>query len=54
MIKYIKSERNSSKLEFYYNEFVKRDWYKDKNLYDQLGRRIYYTVNENNKVVKVI
>ena len=35
-------EREGSKLEFYYNEFVKRDWYKDKNLYDNRGRRIHY------------
>lgn len=26
MIKYIKREREGSKLEYYYNEFVKRDW----------------------------
>ena len=42
MVKYIKREREGSKLEFYYNEFVKRDWYKDKNLYDNRGRRIHY------------
>ena len=29
-----------SKLEFYYDEFVKRDWYKDKTMYDNQGRRI--------------
>ena len=54
MIKYIKREREGSKLEFYYQEFVKRDWYKDKNLYDRSGRRIHFTVDENNKVIKVI
>lgn len=53
MVKYIRREREGSKLEFYYNEFVKRDWYKDKNLYDKTGRRIYYTVDQNNKVIKV-
>ncbi len=42
MVKYIKREREGSKLEFYYNEFVKREWYKDKNLYDNRGRRIQY------------
>ena len=26
MIKYIKREREGSKLEYYYSEFVKRDW----------------------------
>ena len=40
MVKYIKREREGHKLENYYNEFVKRDWYKDKNLYDNSGRRI--------------
>lgn len=54
MVKYIRREREGAKLEFYYNEFVKRDWYKDKNLYDKTGRRIYFTVDQsNNKVVKV-
>ena len=53
MVKYIRREREGSKLEFYYNEFVKRDWYKDRNLYDRSGRRIYFTVDENNKVVKM-
>ena len=53
MVKYIRKEREGSKLEFYYNEFVKRDWYKDKNLYDSTGRRIYFTVDGNNKVIKV-
>ena len=41
MVKYIRKEREGSKLEFYYNEFVKRDWYKDKNLYDSTGRRVH-------------
>ena len=40
-------EREGSKLEYYYNEFVKRDWYKDKNLYDNRGRRIHYDKNGN-------
>ena len=40
MIKYIRREREGSKLEYYYNEFVKREWYKDKNHYDKSGRRI--------------
>ena len=53
MVKYIRREREGSKLEFYYNEFVKREWYKDKNLYDKTGRRIHFTVDDNNKVVKV-
>lgn len=54
MVKYIRREREGSKLEFYYNEFVKREWYKDKNLYDKTGRRIYFSVDQgNNKVVKV-
>ena len=53
MVKYIKREREGSKLEYYYQEFVKRDWYKDKNLYDRLGRRIHFIVDESNKVVKV-
>lgn len=44
MIKYIRREREGSKLEYYYNEFVKRDWYKDKNLYDSRGRRIHFKV----------
>jgi hypothetical protein len=52
MIKYIRREREGSKLEFYYNEFVKREWYKDKNLYDATGRRIRYSV-DGNKVVRV-
>ena len=51
MVKYIRREREGAKLEFYYNEFVKRDWYKDKNLYDSTGRRIYFTV-DGSKVVK--
>ena len=38
-------EREGSKLEYYYNEFVKREWYKDKNLYDNRGRRIHYDIN---------
>jgi hypothetical protein len=50
MVKYIKREREGSKLEFYYNEFVKREWYKDKNLYDNKGRRIQY--NEDGCKVK--
>ncbi len=45
MIKYIRREREGSKLEYYYNEFVKRDWYKDKNLYDSRGRRIHFKVS---------
>lgn len=45
MIKYIRREREGAKLEYYYNEFVKRDWYKDKNLYDKSGRRIHYKVD---------
>ena len=33
-------EREGAKLEFYYNEFVKRDWYpRDKELFDATGRR---------------
>ena len=40
MVKYIRREREGSKLEYYYNEFVKREWYKDKNHYDKSGRRI--------------
>ena len=40
-------EREGSKLEYYYNEFVKREWYKDKNLYDNRGRRIHYDKNGN-------
>ena len=51
MVKYIKREREGSKLEFYYNEFVKRDWYKDKNLYDNRGRRIHY--NEDGSKVQL-
>jgi hypothetical protein len=51
MVKYIKREREGSKLEFYYNEFVKRDWYKDKNLYDNRGRRIQY--NEDGSKVRL-
>jgi hypothetical protein len=50
MVKYIKREREGSKLEFYYNEFVKRDWYKDKNLYDNRGRRIHYN-EDGSKVI---
>lgn len=50
MVKYIRREREGSKLEYYYNEFVKRDWYKDKNLYDNRGRRIHYSV-DGTKVV---
>ena len=42
MVKYIRREREGSKLEFYYNEFVKRDWYKDKTMYDNIGRKIMY------------
>ena len=45
MVKYIRREREGSKLEYYYNEFVKREWYKDKNLYDSRGRRIHYNVD---------
>lgn len=37
---YAISKRESAKLEYYYNEFVKRDWYKDKNLFDSSGRRV--------------
>ena len=44
---YFRREREGSKLEYYYNEFVKRDWYKDKNLYDNRGRRIHYDINGN-------
>ena len=51
MVKYIRREREGAKLEFYYNEFVKRDWYKDKNLYDSTGRRIYFRV-DGSKVYK--
>ena len=47
MVKYIRREREGSKLEFYYNEFVKRDWYKDRNLYDSRGKRIHYKVTGN-------
>ena len=47
MVKYIRREREGSKLEFYYNEFVKREWYKDKNLYDSRGKRIHYKVKGN-------
>jgi len=50
MVKYIKHEREGSKLEYYYTEFVKREWYKDKNLYDNKGRRIHY--DEDGKKVK--
>ncbi len=32
MVKYIRREREGAKLEYYYNEFVKREWYRDKNL----------------------
>lgn len=53
MVKYIKREREGSKLEFYYNEFVKRDWYKDKNLYDNKGRRIRYN-EDGTKVPKLV
>ena len=53
MVKYIRKEREGSKLEFYYNEFVKRDWYKDKNLYDSTGRRVHYFIDGNNKVIKI-
>ena len=53
MVKYIRKEREGSKLEFYYNEFVKRDWYKDKNLYDATGRRVHYFIDGNNKVIKI-
>ena len=45
MVKYIRREREGAKLEYYYNEFVKRDWYKDKNLYDRSGRRIRFDAN---------
>ncbi len=45
MVKYIRREREGAKLEYYYNEFVKRDWYKDKNLYDSSGRRIRFSVD---------
>ena len=45
MVKYIRTENEGNKLEFYYNEFIKREWYKDKNLYDSVGRRIYYKID---------
>ena len=47
MFFYFRREREGSKLEYYYNEFVKREWYKDKNLYDNRGRRIHYDKNGN-------
>ena len=40
MVKYIRREREGSKLDYYYDEFVKRDWYKDKAMYDNQGRKI--------------
>ncbi len=53
MVKYIRREREGAKLEYYYNEFVKRDWYRDKNMYDVRGRRIRYRVEEGGRVTKV-
>ncbi len=46
-------EREGCKLEYYYNEFVKRDWYKDKNLYDSTGRRIRFKVVNGNTITKM-
>ena len=54
VLKHYRREREGSKLEYYYNEFVKRDWYKDKNLYDNRGRRIHYDKNGNTIYVIII
>ena len=43
--KYIRREREGSRLDFYYDEFVKREWYKDKNAYDRRGRKIMLKKN---------